>query len=225
MWQQPRASSPSKKSSKSSMVPHTPGAPPSIHTKSEDFGGGVYNHEQWNDTETAVALVGLSLSKCRNLQSEEEKLKYALQYWVEQSVKNKDGMVVNRMPTLDELKRFSHRQGANSRAESLALDDAGPARKRAKTSKRDFSQTFHGDPSGNLKFFLAWPLTQAMVESEANTSRRLRAYGKILPGSFSNAQVKRQLLERLIRSPHGRTGSKKILAPSNWNTSSTVKVG
>ena len=139
-------------------------------------------------------------------------------------------MVFGHMPTLDELKRFSHEQGANSRAESLALDDRGPARKRAKTSsstgrsKRDYSQTFHGDPNGNAKLFLAWPLTQAMVDGEANTSRRLRAYGKILPGSFSNAQVKVQLLERLRRSPHGRTGSKKILAPSNWNTSSKVKV-
>ena len=89
------------------------------------------------------------------------------------------------MPTLDELKRFSHEQGANSRAESLALDDRGPARKRAKTSsstgrsKRDYSQTFHGDPNGNAKLFLAWPLTQAMVDKEANTSRRLRAYRKI----------------------------------------------
>ena len=116
-------------------------------------------------------------------------------------------MVFGHMPTLDELKRFSHEQGANSRAESLALDDRGPARKRAKTSsstgrsKRDYSQTFHGDPNGNAKLFLAWPLTQAMVDKEANTSRRLRAYRKILPGSFSNAQVKVQLLVRLRLSP------------------------
>ena len=169
-----------------------------MHTKSEDFGGGVYNYEQWSHPETAVALVGLSLSKCRSLESEEDKLKYALQYWVEQSG-SKEGMVFGRMPTLDELKRFSHQQGANSRAESLALDDRGPARKRAKTSKRDYSQTFHGDPNGNAKLFLAWPLTQAMVDKEANTSRRLRAYGKILPGSFSNAQVKVQLLEDIAR--------------------------
>jgi len=83
-----------------------------MHTKSEDFGGGVYNYERWSHPETAVALVGLSLSKCRSLESEEDKLKYALQYWVEQSG-SKEGMVFGRMPTLDELKRFSHQQGAN----------------------------------------------------------------------------------------------------------------
>ena len=85
-------------------------------------------------------------------------------------------------------------------------------------------QVWHSNPSRKnekTNRYLAWPLTEAMVNREAKTSRRLRAYAKVLPGKYTTATVKQQLLGEITSATNV---NRRLNRPPTWTDESTVQI-
>ena len=157
--------------------------------------------------------------------TQDDKMRYMMGNWIQQVRNNADGFENGRMPTTMEMKRFCVNlttQAATSQQNQTQSTCHKQTKKRAKRVRK--AQEWHSNPSRKGEKpdrYLVWPLTEAMINSEAKTSRRLRAYAKVLPGKYTTATVRQQLLNEIS----SETNVDRILnRPTSWTDASIVKI-
>jgi len=159
-------------------VAHTPG-----NFSSFGSSASIYNFEKWTSEEKNQATISHVAASMTG--TEDDKMRYMMGNWIQQVRNNADGFENGRMPTTMEMKRFCVNlttQAATSQQNQTQSTCHKQTKKRAKRVHK--AQEWHSNPSRKGEKpdrYLVWPLTEAMINSEAKSSRRLRAYAKVLP--------------------------------------------
>jgi hypothetical protein len=195
------------------------------HTPSNfsSFGSAsIYNFEKWTTQENSSATISYYVVAGMT-GTEDDKMRYMMGNWIQQIQKNADGFAKGRIPTTMEMKRFCVKLTTQvATSQQNQLQSTKQPTKKVKRVRPP--QVWHSNPSRKnekTNRYLAWPLTEAMVNREAKTSRRLRAYAKVLPGKYTTATVKQQLLGEITSATNV---NRRLNRPPTWTDESTVQI-
>jgi len=205
-----------KYSANSSIMAHTPSNVSSFGSAS------IYNCENWTTQETSSATTSYYVVASKT-GTEDDKMRYMMSSWIQQTQTNADGFAIGRIPSTMEMKRFCVKLTTQvATSQQNQLQSTKQPTKKVKRVRPP--QVWHSNPSRKnekTNRYLAWPLTEAMVNREAKTSRRLRAYAKVLPGKYTTATVKQQLLGEITSATNV---NRRLNRPPTWTDESTVQI-
>jgi hypothetical protein len=184
----------------------------------------MHPYEKWNSSEIQVANIGLGLAAAAG-DTEILRLRTAVTYWLEQAFLYKEGMNQNRFPTTEEMKRFSikksQQQQSNELSELEANEDRSKSSGKGLKRKRGSyaAHTFHCDPTKNKKYFLVFPLTEAMINEKKTpkyfviANHALKAYKTVFGWKVNNNNLRTGMIAQL----QNNDGKK----PDRWTIKST----
>ena len=195
-------------SSKKSLADDAPFHQPSRATSVESMEYQAYPHEKWTSNEKVWCFEALLDLRGHHTIGPAEKFRVVRRAWVERTFdKNDQAFRVDRVPRLDDVRRFSEcvaeqieRQqfadgsmSGGASASVVVRSAVGRAAKRARKRKRI---RYHSDDNKTHDAnYLTFPITKDSIE--LYSARMIKAYNKALGIKSKSDRQKHRLLEVL----------------------------